>query len=397
MFGLGKHGPDGRYGLVVDIGSASVGVAIVASDPLAPLPSTVWSHREWVPQRSEEDLIVTEKHLKTALVNAILAAGQSGLVALSEHEAGATITHVTTAISAPWSYTISKTVHLKDDTPFSLTPKVIEALSTKATRHATEVLKQDEIAAKLDLTTISDQIIHITANGYTVATSEVDEVSAVSLTMLTGLARTGLIKALTDTLESVVPNATRTTNTFMETYYRAVRRHTPNLGEVCLVDVTAEATEIGIVRAGVLRYTTHIPVGYHTLARHTARETKVTFEEARGAMRDVDTEYSPMKPTAEAVPEVENAYEQGLAELFAKTGDQLSIPKTIFLHTDQRTEGYFAERIKRAAHQNTGLTYGVRPLTSRIFGESDEDDTALLLSGYVFHHRLYEFSYLHGK
>ena len=395
MFGLGTHGPDGRYGLVVDIGSTSVGLAIVASEPGLDLPVQVWAHREHAPLQGKDDLSVSERHLKTAILNAFLEFSQHGLATLAQHDRAGRVTHVMTAIAAPWSYTLSKTVTLKHEEPFDLTPAIVRQLSEKATKHAKDVLRHDEIAARLQLRTISDEIISITANDYTIHVQEALAISKVTVTMLTGLAREGIVAAIEEAIDKVVPKAAVSINTFMALFYQAVRDHLPNLQEVCLLDVTNEATELGVVRSGVLRHTSHIPYGYHTLARHLEKASNLSHEEARGLMRDVETEYGIITPEKTALSNVEQIYESNLTGLFTRTGDDLSIPKTIFLHTDLRTEGYFAARAKSAAHQSTGLRYAVRPITSQLFGGSEDADTALLLSSYVFHKRLYETSYLH--
>ena len=394
MFSLGKHGSDGRYGLVVDIGSTSVGLAIVASKPTTTLPTQVWTHREQAPLQGKDDLSVTERHLKTAVLNAFLELTQHGLVALAEYDRGARIRHSMVVIASPWSYTLSKTVTLKHDEPFDLTPAITEELSAKATRHAKEVLRHDEISARLQLRTVSDEVISITANDYTIHVSEVLAINKVTLTMLNGLAREGIVAAVEEAIGRVLPQADYTINTFMEVFYQTVRKYLPNLPEVCLLDVTNEATELGVVRSGVLRHTSHVPYGYHTLARHLAKATNLTPEEARGTMRDVETEYGVSQPSTSATNDVESSYESELAELFTRTGDDLSIPKTIILHTDTRTEGYFAERVKRAAHQSTGLRYAAHPITSHFFGNTEAADTAILLSGYAFHKRLYQTAYL---
>lgn len=117
MLGLGKHGPDGRYGAILDIGSGSVGVAIVASDPLQKNPEIVWSHRERMLLRDTDTIEQSAKHITTALLNTILTLGSEGIRALRQHEKNSSIETMQVTISAPWSYTITKTVSYTHEEP----------------------------------------------------------------------------------------------------------------------------------------------------------------------------------------------------------------------------------------------------------------------------------------
>jgi len=87
-------------------------------------------------------------------------------------------------------------------------------------------------------------------------------------------------------------------------------------------------------------------------------------------------------------------YATNIAELFKKTGDSLSIPKTIFMHTDADNEAFFSGRLVEAANLATGSQHNVHPITSSIFEKGSDSDSAILLSAYVFHKKLHQAEYL---
>ena len=185
----------------------------------------------------------------------------------------------------------------------------------------------------------------------------------------------------------VVPQAALSYNTFMHVFFEALQTLHPDTKECSLVDVTAHATELGIVRDGMLRHTAHTAHGAISIAHDVAALTEVPLEEAMGYVREngVTTEQSLSASKQEEITGITDTYEANLEELFNHTGDSLSIPKSIFMHTDARTEAFFTKHIKKAAKQSTDITHVVHPITSALLGKQTIEDSALLLSAFVFH------------
>jgi hypothetical protein len=169
----------------------------------------------------------------------------------------------------------------------------------------------------------------------------------------------------------------------------------PDTSEVCLVDVTSEATEMGVVRDDLLVHTSHVPYGQYSLARDLSNLSKLPKEEAIGYIRNnyVDTIKNLSDAKKQEVTAIVNNYVEGLVRLFNETGDVLSIPKTIFLHTDKLTEDFFAERLKEAGKLATKGTHAVHAITSEFLEGNKVEDTAILLSAYVFHKNLDDATY----
>jgi hypothetical protein len=171
----------------------------------------------------------------------------------------------------------------------------------------------------------------------------------------------------------------------MHLFYRVLKDLHPDTSEICLIDITDEATEIGIVRDNILKQTTHVPIGMYTLAREIASACNIPKEDAYTYIKDgtvVQTDKN-----AAAIEGIFASYESSIAELFSRTGDSLSIPKTLFLHTAKTTEDFFAKRLKEAAKRSTGSTHTVHLFTSELLGDTAMEDTALALSSYYFHTR----------
>lgn len=387
MFGLGKHSPEGNYVALIDIGSGSVGVAIVASDYTEDKPVFVWSHRERMAITAEGSLNEELKKLKAAILNVFLELGNTGVRALKKYDAVGKITDIHVAVSAPWSYTATKTVTLEEKTPFEITHKLVDELLLKATDNTKVQLHEKMMSEKLGLDVISDELISLTVNGYMIKDPYGKETTTIKATKLSGVTYSDITNSIVKHQQEILPGAETHFTTFMYQYYQALQKFTPSTSEVCLIDITAKATEMGIVRDGILQYVTHIPTGTYSLASDIVGLCEIPKEEALGYMKDNGVN-SVALLSAEVQAQINAVfvtYKEHLAVMFQTTGDSLTIPKTIFLHTDAETESFFGKLITEATSSNSATQHNVHPITGKLFPKVDVSDTALLLSAYVFH------------
>jgi len=396
FFGIGKHGPDARYGALLDVGSGSAAVAIVVSEPNEKYPKTIWSYRERISISINETSEQTRKRLKTAIFNALLELGNAGVRELKSYDSSAKIKELLVSFCAPWTHTITRNVSVENENPFNLNQKIIDTLVSKAAKEAQADILNEYAKQHLGLSVLNDATIEVTANGYRVHDPNLTEIRKVTLAQLVSMTASDLLETVIDVKEKTLPGAELTTNSFMYNYYKALGDLYPDTTEICLVDITAEATEVGIVRNNVLVHTTAVPYGIYTLAREIGLVCEIPKEEALGVMRENATNIKQVLSPARETEfnEVAKAYENNVAELFKKTGDRLSIPKTIFMHTDNANEAFFSDRLTKAGNTATGSTHAVHPITSKIFEKANHFDTAILLSAYVFHKKLHKVEYL---
>ncbi len=380
FFNLGKHGPDGKYGVVIDIGSGSVGIAIIASDIYEKNPLFIWHARERMPIRSQNETTEIIKHISTTILNAFLRFGSEGIKALQEYENGANVSDIQISISAPWAFTVAKTIIYTSDKTFVITKKLIKQLTKKAYEQALKTLEDESILKKNNLKLVNQKTIHLRANGYKIKNPIGESSNSLEIAHLT----TVTYKKITDIIEEantkVLSNTPTKIFSFMQLFYAVVQDLNLHVKELCLIDITYETTEVGFIRDGILSYVSHTPFGTYTLARAIAYDCKVPEEEAFGYMKNSD-----IKKDEQKVNEIYRAYEDDLADLFTKSDDKLTIPHTIFLHADHMYEDFTRKRIENAAKKVTKGDHVVHMITSRLLSEKEEGDTALLLSANFFH------------
>lgn len=395
MFGF-FGGNDKRYGAIVDVGSGSVGVALLFSDPNLPEPEILWSHRERMLIRDEDTPAASKKLMATTILKAFLELGNNGLKTLRQFDKHSDVKEIFVSIAAPWSYTVVQSISLAEGKKIHVTKKLIDELSRKAASESKEMANADALQKKLALAPLGTRTISASVNDYVTRTPLNNVVEKLTLTELTELAESNLVEAVKSAAGKILSGGNIEISTFMDTYYSALNALKPDTSEICLIDITAEATELGIVRNNVLEHVTHVPFGSYTLARRIATATSILKEEALGYLREngIDTIKALSESKREKLRAAIEVYDNALQDLFRRTGNALSIPKTIFLHTDAATESFFQTRLKDAAQKANGVEPRIHLVTSQYFTKSDKHDSAILLSAYVFHNRLSNLNYL---
>lgn len=380
--------------LVVDIGSGSVGLAITVSKAGEEKPEMLWTHREYSLIKDIETTAWSLREINTAIINAFLKLGSDGLKRLRETDGAPPLSSMVVTVAAPWAYTVSKTIHYTEPRHFAVTESLIEELADTAHKKAMEDILKESLLKESGLTTLESETIGVIANDYVLETYEDVKTNDLTIVELLGVCHERILSTLEEAQNKVIPRTARFTHSFMMSFYATLRRAYPDTYECCLIDLTSEATEIGIVRDNLLRHATHMPYGSYTLAREIAEMAKIPKEEAyaylRGGGAMILNKLTDARRAELSV--IVDAFEEKLAKLFRQTGDTLAIPKTLYLHTDADVEAFFTESLTRAAHRATGMQHVVHPITKELFNgkPGSTSDTAILLSALRIHHERLE-------
>lgn len=399
LFNIGRTAE--RYGAIIDIGSGSVLVAIVHSHPKHEHPQIVWSHREHAPLRNIDSIDQSEKAVMTALVSASMSLDAEGRRALYEYDEKAKLTELQCSIAAPWSYTVTKTINYTQEEEFTVSKDLIEDLTESVQKQIGEELQQNEALQNLGLDIITSGTMDVITNGYRIKDPKGQKAQAVILSHANVVAQHYLIDAIAEMRDKLFTETELRKVSFILMMFMITRELLPEEYDVCLIDVTFEATEIGVVRDGTLSYCTHTPFGAFSLAREIAEITSVPLHEAFGYLH-TEKPYSfmdslPDKQKSE-VKQVFEAYIEKVTALFKETGDTLSIPKRISLHSDLKSETLFLDLIEKAAKRSIKTDPRIIAISKEIirqtYAESTKNapktmpsDTALLLSAQFFHKR----------
>jgi len=407
LFGLGNT--TNRYAVIVDIGSGSVLAAIVHSAAGRKHPTIVWSHREHAPLRNIDSLEKSAKSVMTALATALMQLDAEGRTILRDYDGNAKLSELQCSISAPWSYTVTKTVNYNQPKPFTITKELINELVSTAQKKVDTDLEENETLQNFGLQVITRVTLGLTANGYRVKYPEGQKTNELVISHTSVVAQKYLVDTIKEMHQKLFTQCECRKLSFVLMLYIVTQEMLSKTHDVCLVDVTYEATEIGVVRDGILTYSTHTPFGTFSLAREISAITNVPLHEAFGYLH-TEKPYVFIKDLnetqKEAIDAVFDAYVERVTKLFCETGDNLSIPRQISLHTDLNSESLFLDLIEKAAKRSLKSNPNITPISEEIIRQTYEDlkkgqkptiptDTALLLSAQFFHmqpkHQTFEY------
>ncbi|MEK7462518.1 MAG: hypothetical protein AAB618_02990 [Patescibacteria group bacterium] len=392
LFSLAKA-PE-RIGVIIDIGSGSVLVAIVISNPSKEKPTIIWSHREQAPLRNIESLDQSAKSVMTSLINALLRFDGEGRKALYNEKKRSNIDEVQCCICAPWAYTVTKTINYSQDKPFEITKALLQSLVESAEKSTQTELAENEAANDLGLTVITRSTLDTLANGYHVSRPIGAEAEELSISQVSVVTQEYLVKHLTELRHKIFNDKNFHKLSYMLALYSVTDELFKDSSDYCLIDVTYEATEIGVVREGILTYSTHVPFGSFSLAREVSQITSLPLLQsfqilhAEDPFAFIETLPSTQKADVELAF---TAYTKRLTELFAETGDDLSIPRRMYLHTDKETEILFIKFLERATDTVLKNPPQIKPLSSllldmvEVTNKENNTDTAMLVAAKFFH------------
>jgi hypothetical protein len=382
MLGLGKHGPDGKYAVIVDIGSGSVGIAIVASDIVTEEYPIIYSDR--IPAtlgKTTTTLLI--KKIEEALFQAFLKLGSDGLKSLASYDRNGRISYLQVTISAPWTHTVSQQAIYEEEVEFKITHSLINQLVASARKKVTTILADNPNLQKEDLQIFSQATLYISANGYNIESPIGLSAQKLYISHAIGLAQKHLLVTLREMRDKVLPNIAIQGHTFMLVYYKIIRHIFPNQSEFCLIDITHEATEIGIVRNYELKKTLHVTIGSQTLLRTIEDKTGIPAKNSTLFLEEHSIEISDAHKLL--LESIFAEYGSELSTHFKAAGDILTIPKNIYIHSDIATEKFFLSHVQNAAEKATGGTHLTQSITAHLSKFRKVHDSALFLSAYYFH------------
>jgi len=394
-----RHHSEQRIGAIVEVGSGSVVTAIAVSTPDQSHPEIVWARREFANLSHEIDAEHSIKSMLATIMDSVMLLESEGRRALEAAYHGARIDTFQVSISAPWSYTVSKVISYDRDEPFTITNDLIESLITKANEQTLTLLAQNEFNQSAGLNIMTRATTAVMANGYPTADPTGQKAVSLALTQVSAIGQGLITSAVDDLRVKLFPRATLERYSTMLVFYSLMREMYPTTTECCLVDLTYEATEIAIIRDGVLQYSTHTAIGLNTLVRNLALRLDRPQADAESLLKRIyneDSLDSLSEQERTAVTNLFGEYQNALESLFHETGDSLSIPKVIFLHSSFVHERYYDNIVADAAKAATGSSHTVHTLTHDLMlekytGESKikilqkNHDTATLMACQFFH------------
>lgn len=265
-----KQKQDETLMLLVDIGSASVGGALVRIEK-GSAPHVLVTVRENISFQDALSparfLIAMNRSLDKVLKTIQLKMNHTGLPA-----------HIFCTLSSPWF--ILKTRHLRiaRQEEFEVTERVLDEFINEDIALLKEELK-DTLPPK-DVKIIEKKIIQMKLNGYEVRNPYRQKTSRMELSMLVGVSSAKVVESIERKLSNFFHVKSVHFGAFPIAAFSAIRDIFPNEKNFLFIDITGEATDVSLVNNDILVGTMSFSRGKNFFIREISAQLRTVHEEA---------------------------------------------------------------------------------------------------------------------
>lgn len=331
--------------LVFDIGSASIGAAIVLLSPGA-LPLMRYATRVPIPfQERATGVRLTSLMLRT-LSHAALLILHEGFRAAGWEERRPIVRETLVSLSAPWSFSRTLFLHLENAAPAIITEQVFMALLAEAEKE--EERESGAASFRTDAEVVERKLIQARLNGYETARPYGKSASEAEFTLALSYAPRGLVGQIADALSHAVRARRTSFHGFSLLSFAVLRDFFPERPDFLFADISGEQTEVSLVKRGVLIAAATAPLGVNHFLRALQRELAVP----QSAARSLFALYARREGTGRlferarrVIEKTKVKWEEGLGELLAGFSKELPLPRHLLITVDDEAAGVLLEAV----------------------------------------------------
>jgi len=381
-----RHMP---YSMLIDIGSGSVGAAIVEEDGEEKKPLIIYAYRENIRvtrKKTPEEFV---RILKEALLAATLEIASAGMRALQSHDTRGRIGRIEVMYASPWSEVITRIIAVEHKEPFKVTDAFVASLIDEALKQADSENHERAIFEATGQIVIHRAVIKSEINGYPVTHFTNQEGTELRIAYMTELVPTLVRETLLASEKNLAAHATREERTFVTAAYTASRAIYPDITSALLLEITGEAIECGIIENSVLYENFSTLFGSHSLYRLVAEKLDTLESEAKSHIREYIAQTA-RDDVREVVMIARETFKGYLRKVFDAAQSEYVLPEHIVLVLDAETAPFFAEMIDEtyAGYRSEHVMHHLdEPAVAKLVDYTDGcvHDHYLAIGAFFFH------------
>ena len=299
---------------IVDIDSSSVGAALIQIEGNKP-PVLYYSIREFTEVGQTEDpesaMLRTLNEVATQLVS-------KGSPALRQETGSGHIDRILVSIGAPWQKTTVRIEAVAETKPFVFTPALLSEITKKGSEIPDGFIRSGE------------SVIATLLNGYDTPKPFGKKVTRADLIILSSL----INKKIADSVEKVLRKTYHTHSLILTAFasvaYTAFRDIYPHEKDFLVLEVSGEATDIAIIKRGLLVDVANIPHGVNDLVR--------------------------AERSGDQVDQIEKQWLTTIESTLQETAIRHALPRTLFLLADTEAREYLRKLLDSSSMRSLWLT-----------------------------------------
>lgn len=336
---------------VFDVGSASIGGALIEIESDAALPAIRFAVRENIPFQEDLDL---KRFIRQMLGTLESVVSELAVEVAHRSRSGARRPDRALAIlSAPWYASAVRTISIARKTPFMLEPKQFSALIRHEAEQFKNTVNAEFIAqgiARPQLDVIESESVSIRLNGYPTNRPFGREALTYEGTVYLSSSPAIIVDGIREKIERVASGEHAALHSFSIAYYDAIRDLRPDIEDFLIADLSGEMTEVVRVREGILGETISFPLGKNFLMRALMLEYNAPAAEVFSRVSLLSQKVHDEAASAKLSRDIKPFLKQWIDE-YAKAVHVLArgllVPSTLFLAADLDVSELFAAAIKK--------------------------------------------------
>jgi hypothetical protein len=322
--------------VIFDIGSASIGGAVVFFDK--EVPRITYSTRVQLPFQEVADEKRLLPQIEEILTQVASDVQKKGL--LSKDKQSIIPQEIVCIFSSLWSNTESTKASFEHKERFIVTDSIMDNLLSQIHESKSNENKEEEVI-------IEEIVVSSLLNGYPTQSPLGKEAQNIEVTFLESTVTKELHTKIQGAIHKVFsPDISLLLRSFTLVAFSVTRDMFEDIKDFLLIDVTGEITDITVVKDSILGDTLSFPYGKNTIVRDIVKKNKSVPEDVMARIKIAFTD-DESKMKGDIFEE-----EKQWTEMFGKACGELSsvsnpLPRDVFLIVDTDYKKWFSSMIER--------------------------------------------------
>lgn len=363
MFSFFKKRGESELALVVDIGSGSVGAALVLFSGTRH-PAILYTTRLPLPFQKDVHGARLHSGMLRTLSGVMLSISAEGFAKGGFSDKRPAIKEAVVALSAPWVSSKAHLLSLSQKEPQTITARVLGALLAHLPDAAQEHLPK---ALKIE-----EKLIKAALNGYPTGNPLGKPATTAEFSLFSSFAPLSLVRGIEETLLHHLHLRRVSFHSFSLMAFAVVRELFPKETDFLFLDISGEQTEFSIVKKQAIVQSATFPFGKNHLLRALHGEVKLPVSGAETFLT-LHNEAKGEGKLHEKVERVLAAVQEEWGKHFIRAltdfSEEIFLPREVFLTVDADAAPVFADALKRCDLGK--FTLAVKPPSVRVVGESE--------------------------
>ena len=262
-------------------------------------------------------------------------------------------------LSSPWHISQTRIINFQKNTPFIFTAKLAESLVQKEIN----IFEQEHSIKSADNNNFNRIIelknIKTILNGYETPEPLNKKTKELEITIFVSMSEEQVLKKIEDTVGKFFHHKQIKFSSFELSSFAVARDVFIKQDNFLLVDIGGEVTNISMVKKNILRESVTFPIGFNFLTRGVASNLGCTLAEASSMISLFEAghaEEAVAKKVSLLMDQTKIGWLKSFQDSLANISNDISIPSTIYLTTDDEFADFFTRTIKAEQFNQYTLT-----------------------------------------